>query len=567
MSCQEYQPTSNPHPTCCKTHLFFIAVSITNCAYFPSEYDFSGNDLIAHSNNPIKQEISLVKTQPKLRNCKHAQILTEFRECLIKCLRSGSVRAFNDNSITAIKEFFNRNLHVYFGLAKSCGDILFNDVYFRNINAEFIKIICQSPETSENWSFLRLFFYYNARKILDPLLPCIPAEEDEFLQRLLVLLPFIHDDNISLLLQQIFEFTYNRLYIRKKFLVEVLEYIDLNFSCRKYFYDKSIWRTKDFSHVWACWTCAPSELRRFALSILYKYHFPLFLHENSNYSNLFNPNAIGKQRAHHRYLFPELTKFLQLPRVSKRMPPKALHYPLIFASYSHRKSFSDKNWASLISEIGLISTRELRYSLEYLVRTPSKRAFIAPLMNSPVIRQKFAKIHHQAIHYLIHWNEPSLIEELLRFGSRIDTLDSEKRTALMHAIIERNEKIIRLLLPFTSKDTINTGWIDLNDGLTPLHYIVKMRRESLLQYFLELFPNAIDIPTEKRVTSLMHASACGWIEGVKLLLSSGVSKNVVSFSKNPSHTAPPYITASQLAKLKGHIDVYNYINEYLSGCA
>lgn len=109
-----------------------------------------------------------------------------------------------------------------------------------------------------------------------------------------------------------------------------------------------------------------------------------------------------------------------------------------------------------------------------------------------------------------------LVEKLIAKHAELNAKDSKGLTALMHAIIESDEKSVGIL--------INNGALIEVDGISALHNAAETDNANILSMILEKRPN-LEVKDSEGKTPLHRASAANLIENVKLLVEAGSDVN------------------------------------------
>ncbi len=143
-------------------------------------------------------------------------------------------------------------------------------------------------------------------------------------------------------------------------------------------------------------------------------------------------------------------------------------------------------------------------------------------------------------------NDSVSLSALLESGGQIDQLDSDGRTPLMHAVIDRNHDLAVLLLKWKANPNIQE-----KGSWTALHFAAQECETRMVRLLLENGAE-VDAKDEYGNTPLWRAvfNSEGRGEVIRLLLSHGADKDI---SNNHG------ITPSGLAETIANYDVAQFL--------
>ena len=340
-----------------------------------------------------------------------------------------------------------------------------------------------------------------------------------------------------------------------RFLEPIFERIEAAFGCENYFYDERIFCFSQGMWRSVC-DIKTIEIKIKVIELFYKYKLPLCVKGNVC-------TYLGGPRSGNPMILPEfpmLLEFLAFPPISnapmenKEFAGTSLGHTLVHCSRRYKWGCLEK-YKLLLSKLKRVVPEELALTLRYLLSDPGRRKLVPTLLQCDAIKQTLATpFSHTIFHQLVDLNLPEFGTTFLQLGLKADCTD-RKKTPLHYALFHKNAEMARLFLPLVPKDRINDGWLHPNDGLTILHFLVKLKNVELLRYFFDLFPNALDIPVfPGNETCLIFTVRAGWHEGTQILLDSGASIMVSNLCKKGS--------AMDLAKWYGHEEVLQVLKKF-----
>ncbi|KAK7479923.1 hypothetical protein BaRGS_00028831 [Batillaria attramentaria] len=118
------------------------------------------------------------------------------------------------------------------------------------------------------------------------------------------------------------------------------------------------------------------------------------------------------------------------------------------------------------------------------------------------------------LHWACQHGRANVADFLLRHGARMDILDQRNRSVL-HAASEGGDvQLIRMLLSLGADVSAR----DI-DGLRPIHLAAKARKTMALEFYVQDYPELVNVQTDTGLTPLGVASQQGHKDLVTLLLS------------------------------------------------